>query len=198
MSEWAAIWSAVAATFSAITAIFFWRLEKLNFHSNARPDIVITGWKREEAGEHDKLYFSNIENVGLGSALYININSSSNADDDRSITSMSSIQESLIPPGGSLEVKGEIFIWWKHAPGSPGKKFIPIIIEVYCWDTTGIRHLTKYALNVHEGGIYGNNIVAPGVVLGRRSVNSDAVWMLKLKMKLSKIPLVNLFVSGAK
>ncbi len=192
MSDWAAIWSAIAATFSAFAAVLLWRLEKLSFHRNARPEIVLTGWSRESSEEIDKVSFCTVDNVGPGSALYVLINSSSHEIDGRLTSVMSTIQESLIAPGGRINVKGEILIWWENAEGSEGDKSVPVKIEVVCWDTTGIRYLTQYTFTVFEAStrIHGNNIVAPGVVMGLRSVESKAVWMLKLKVTLSKLPLI--------
>ena len=169
MSISAAAWSAIAAMLSAIAAFLLWRTEQRSFQHSARPEIVITGWRRNAP---DKLTFEAIENVGHGSALHVHMNAFSLADDNRPMVVMSTIRESLISPNGRTGVMGEISIWWNNVAGPPGSKHVPVNIEIYCWDTTGVRYKTKYNLLVVE---LGRNIgvadqIAPGVMLGTRSV----------------------------
>ena len=192
MSQTAATWSAIAAIFSAIAAILLLRIERLSFQHSARPEIVITGWKRDSSADRDKILFSAVENVGVGSALYVHINAHSDTKDGRPMIAMSTIQESLISSSNKVNVNGEMLIWWENVPDYPGGRSVPVNIKIYCWDTTGIRYFTSYSLNIFElpNNTHLINEVAPGVMLGRRSVKTEAVWMLRLKVRLSALPLI--------
>lgn len=188
----AATWSAIAATLSAIAAFLLWQTGQRSFQHSARPEIVVTGWNRDPLATPDKITFDAVENVGNGSALHVHMNAFAMADDDRPTVIMSTMRESLISPKSHVTVKGEITIWWKNIAGSPGSKNAPINMKIYCWDTTGIRYLTKYNLLVMEPSrnIITTDEISPGVMLGGRSVEWESVWKLKLKQKLSKLTLI--------
>lgn len=196
MTFTAATWSAIAATLSATAAFLLWRTEQRSFLHTARPEVVVTGWSRNSSTAPDKITFSAVENVGTGSALHVYMNAFSIADDDRPMVTMSTMRESLISPGNKVTVNGVITIWWKNIAGSPGSKTVPINMKVYCWDTTGVRYLTKYNILVIEPSetVIATDEIAPGVMLGTRSVEAEAVWKLKLKQKLSGMPVIgNIF-----
>jgi len=191
----AAEWSAIAATLSAIAAFLLWRTEKQSFLHSARPEIVVAGWNRAPSATPDKVTFNTLENVGNGSALHIYMNIFSIADDDRPMATMSTIRETLISPGSKVSINGEIAIWWNNIAGSPGSKSLPINMEIFCWDTTGIRYLTKYNLLVSEPSskLVVTNEIASGVILSTRTVKAESVWKLKFKQKLSRTPFIGLF-----
>ena len=96
----AAIWAAVAATFSAIATVLLWRTEQRSFRHSARPELVLAGWERgydpKGPSTPDRIAFSAIANIGRGPALHVHINSFSLADDARPMTVMSTIRQSLI------------------------------------------------------------------------------------------------------
>ena len=192
MSQTAATWSAIAAIFSTIATFMLWRIGRLTFQHSARPEIIITGWKRGSSEGQDIITFSAVENAGVGSALYVNINARSVTKDGRDMIAMTSIQESLISPNKKVKVNGEMLVWWENSPETSSGKSVPVNIKIYCWDTTGIRYLTDYSLNVFElpNSTHLFNEVAPGVKLGRRSVKAEAVWFLRLKVRLSALPLI--------
>jgi hypothetical protein len=177
----AAVWSALAATSAAIAAFLLWRTEQKSFRHSARPELVLTGWQRLEAGDKplapERVAFATIENVGRGPALHVHINSFSLADDDRPKTIMSTIRESLVAAGSRAKVDGVISIWWNNVAGSPGSKSLPISIDMLCWDTTGTRYRTEYHLFVVELSprVGVADAVAPGVMLAGRTVTEAPV-----------------------
>ena len=187
-------WSAAAAICSAFAAFLLLRIELRSLRYAAQPELVITGWNRTSSTNNlktkDNITFSTIENVGRGPALHVNIGGIFLlADDERLKVSMPNIYESIIAPNGRIPVDGDISIRWKNVAGRPGSKFAPFNINIYCWDSTGVRYLTTY--NLYAAEPFGQGIVAdqiaPGVMLGTRSVIAEPVWWLKLRSKLSTI-----------
>lgn len=191
--------AALAATFSAIAAFLSWRTGKQNFRHSARPELVLNDWNRSPdpntSSVPERISFSMIENVGRGPALHVYINSCSFADDGRPMTTMSTIQQSLIAPTSRASVPSEISIRWNTIPGSPGSKSAQISIDIFCWDTTGVRYHTQYNLVVVEQSpnVSVANEIAPVIMLMTRTVTIDEVWKLKMKSRLSKIPVFGSF-----
>ena len=68
----AAIWSAIAATSSASCAFLILLIQRRNYFDSVRPDLVLSGWKREQttvAGHFsDEVTFNTIRNIGRGAA----------------------------------------------------------------------------------------------------------------------------------
>lgn len=195
----ATICSAVAATLSAIAAIVMWRTEVNILRHTARPELILSGWSRGPVGERstEKIAFKHINNVGNGSAIHPYVNSFSIADDKRPLVSMSTIWGDVIPPGGCLDVKDEMLIYWNNVAGEPGSKSVPINIDMFCWDTIGLRYRVKYSLCVGQlsGKIHMANEIAPCVMLGSRVVEVQSVRSLKIKRKLSKWPVIGRHVN---
>jgi hypothetical protein len=69
------IWSAVAATFSALSSWLIWRTQRRNLLESVRPEIMLDQWVRRSLGEaehkHEQLIFSELKNIGRGSALHL-------------------------------------------------------------------------------------------------------------------------------
>lgn len=204
-SSAAAIWSAIAASFSAITAVTVMRIQHKNMLDASKPEIVLDGWKRSIKGEgdfkRDVLSFNKILNTGKGSALHVYIN----ANEDEIIkggvptVAMSTARVSIIPAGKDTNVNSEITLWWQNAKkfGSDNK-YISVEIKILCWCSSGYRHETIYNLMVFDMNnpsmTLGNSEVVPGVSLTTRRTISRPVWILKLYRSLSKLPLVGKYV----
>ena len=73
-----AFWSAVAATFAALSSLLLMLIHRRNLIESIRPELVLTGWTRSERGERDKnreaIRIATIKNVGRGAALEIRMN----------------------------------------------------------------------------------------------------------------------------
>ena len=193
----AALWSAFAATFAAISTFLLWRTEQQSFRHSARPELILTGWKRKPdsnaSSGPESIAFSAIENAGRGPALHVHIHSFSVADDNRPMTMMGEmLHESFIAMNSHAPVEGEIRVWLKNVAGSPGSKSVPISINIFCWDTTGMRYLTKYKLVMVELSptVHVSHAIAPGVMLMTRTVTVASVWKLKMNRQLSKVPVI--------
>lgn len=198
MSNAAAIWSAIAATFSAIAAITIMRIQNRIMLDSVRPELILTGWDRKTREQGDNKYdiitFNKIENVGKGSALHIHINSSKTID-NKLLSALSTKRLSILPANEEHEINGEIALYWDNVTSDvSNNKFLPIEIEIYSWCSKNYRHKTIYTLMVVEpfkntifGGI---GEIAPGVMLSTRRTISKPVWMLKLSSKLHNLSII--------
>lgn len=196
-SDTAAIWSAIAATFSAITAWIVMRLQRKSLLDNSKPEIVIEGWKRftkQHAGnKYDVLSFEKISNAGKGSALrvYINTNEEEMIQDEAPSTSMSTVQIPIIPAGKSVDIKSEINLFWQNAKFFGEKnKYIPVSIKIYSWCVNQYRHETNYSLmvfDINNPPVFGGDQLAQGVNMGSRRTISQPVWKLKTLAYFAKM-----------
>lgn len=198
-SSAAAIWSAMAASCSAIAATIVMRILHKNMLSSTKPEIVLDGWQRtikEEGGfKRDVLIFKKITNAGKGPAFHVHINANVDNDKNHNIPTviMSTQQVHIIAAGEKIDIHSEITMLWNNAKPLHGKnKYIPIEISIYCWCTSGYRHETIYNLMAFETNntaiIAGANEVVPRVMLSARRTIYKAVWRLKLYRRLSKLP----------
>ena len=69
----AAIWSAIAASFSALSSILIMLIQRRNLQETVRPEIVLEEWSRHSEGEGDGAYevivFQKIRNVDRKSVV---------------------------------------------------------------------------------------------------------------------------------
>jgi hypothetical protein len=192
--NWPAIWSAIAATCSAISSALIWSVQRRNFFESVRPELVLLGWSRTAVGEgesaHEVIGFKIIKNVGRGVALDIPLNAHHEVN-NRPTAVLGTTLLSILAPNEQHEVNGDISVWWKNVePDAHGGKVLPIRIVIYCWDSRGIRHETQYNLIASEFsqtvGISMGSI-APGVMLGQRKTIITGVWVLRLRLRLNTL-----------
>jgi hypothetical protein len=182
----AATWSAIAATFAAISSLLIMLIQRRNLLKSVRPELVLLDWDRgprgEGEGRHDVLTFKTIRNVGKGVALNVILNASQDVD-NRPVFCLSTTRLPILAVNESRDLNAEMSIWWKNVKSHAlGAKFLHISISIMHWDSRGMRHETKYTLFAREdaGGYCGNDSVAPGVMMGFRSTQTRPVWWLKL------------------
>lgn len=193
-SNEAAIWSAIAASFAALSSFLIYRTSLRNLRLTARPDIILEKWSRvsEDTG-NEKIRFSEIGNIGNGTAQHIYINSFATTEDDRPTYSMSTSRVPVLAKDANIPVNNEIHICWKNVPEAKnGSKHLSINIKILYWDTIGIRHAKQYRLFVLEdrNGLIATGSIAPGISLGPLITNSTPVWRLKLYRKLAPLPYI--------
>src|SRR5262245_11961617 len=97
----AAVWSAVAATFSALAALLTMLIHRRNLMESARPELVVTGWARNPPGQGhasaETVKFSKIRNVGRGSALHVFLKCSQIVD-GRPVVTLPSTRLAIVAP----------------------------------------------------------------------------------------------------
>ncbi|MEJ1358319.1 MAG: hypothetical protein RPU51_09125 [Candidatus Sedimenticola sp. (ex Thyasira tokunagai)] len=201
--EVASIWSAIAATFSAVAAISILRIQHNNMLDAARPEIILDGWSRKtrKIGENeiDVITFSKVINAGNGSALHVHINKDDLILEDRPEWMLSTKMIPIVSSNEKVEVQGELILWWKNVKSrKESGTSLHIKIKIYCFCTKGHRHETNYLLLAVESpethSLGGGDEVAPGVMICSRTTNSVAVWWLKLCIRLAKIPKIGKYV----
>ena len=187
----AAEWSAIAATFAAISSFLIYLIQRGNLKESVRPEIVLDGWERRIEGEgtaaRDVLCFKSIRNVGRGAALHIHIHMVEMGDPPTAM--LPPVSHSILAPNEESEVDAEIFLWWKNVvPWGSGGKHLLINLRIYCWDTRGTRYEILYNLMAMDRGYVGigSDEIAPGVRQGTRRVISRSVWFLKLLRRLQR------------
>jgi hypothetical protein len=201
MTDSAAIWSSVAATFSAVAAFLLWSTEKKSFRHSIRPELVLSGWRRfqdKDRPDEDLFAFTTITNVGRGPALHVYINSSLVGEDNCPRVFMSTLRHAILAPGDHVQVDGTMSILWKNIPTKyAGAKTVPISIDALCWDTTGVRYRTQYRLLAMEMSSLAmfSDSVAPGVSLAVRVVTHTSVWRLKLIRWCARVPRLRTWLS---
>ena len=200
----ASIWSAIAASFSAITAISMLCIQRINQLDAARPNIVLSGWERKKRPgsdrKHEYLCFKSIKNIGRGPALHVYINSSK-IHENRPLAILSTKRLSILPAGEEQEINGEISMFWKNVAERDGAKYLPIEIEVFSWCSKNYRHQTSYKLMVVQS-VEGHvamacDEVAPGVMMSTRKTTCKPVWRLKLSSKLFNISYIRKYIRKA-
>ena len=189
----AAEWSAIAATFAAISSFLIYLIQRGNLKESVRPELVLTDWERRTEGDgdaaHEVLCFRSIRNVGRGAAMHVNVHMVKIDDPPTAI--LSTVSHSILAPNEESSVEGRILLWWKNVePKGHGIKYLPINLRMYCWDTRGTRYEIRYNLMVmsreHFGVGADSGEIAPGVMLGPRQVISRPVWFLKLLSRLRR------------
>lgn len=189
----AAFWSAVAATCSAFAALMAVFIQRRNLLESVRPEIVLTGWRREQRQSDaagDVIVFSTIKNVGRGAAMHVNAFAPQPEPSDRPAVLTATRRLPILAVNEAVDVNGEVIIWWNNVPTrKDGHKHAFVTIHVYCWDSHGMRHDTRYALFVVEAkrGVGVSDEIAPGVMLHSRTTTTRAVWMLKLQRRLARV-----------
>lgn len=189
----ASIWSAIAATFSAIAAISIMLIQHRNMLDSARPELILNGWDRKtrQPGDHkiELITFNKIRNIGKGSALHILINSYKTID-DKPVAVLSTERLSVLPANEEYQINGKISLFWHFVPpDDSGHKHLLIKITILSWCSKGCRHETIYELMAVEPfyDVVGDREIAPGVRMGTRTTVSKSAWMSKaINSKLSR------------
>jgi hypothetical protein len=166
------LWSAVAATCSALAAWSAWRIAHLNLLESVRPEIVLTGWERVRCGEgetsHEQLVFGAIKNIGRGPVLHLYANARLIVD-EKPRAFMSTLRLPIIASSESVPVSWPITVFFKNVPALDGRKYLSFNIVLRCFDLRGLRHQTTYTLMMaEEPPMLGSSDIAPGVALTLR------------------------------
>lgn len=178
----AAIWSAVAATFAALSSFMIMLIQRRNLLESVRPELVLTGWNKTLVQFADnKLYevltFNTIRNVGRGAALQVYFFSDPEVSGTPCVSSFSTILIPIVASNDTMAIDGKITLYWNNVKEEAnGARIIHITINMYCWDTSGMRHETQYMLTAYKNMVGGNDDIAPGVYLASRRRNVVSPW----------------------
>jgi len=186
-----AIWSAVAASFAALSAFLTMRIHRRNFIESVRPELVLEDWTRTEQ-RSDTITFRRIRNVGRGPAFRIMLNCHVEAG-NRPQAVCSSRWVPLIAAGESIELEGDIHIWWDNVEAQPdGSKYLSVPVEILYSDRREWRYKTIYPLlaSPPTDNVLVVDAIVPGVMLSDRKCKSTPVRWLRFRGRLARIPLI--------
>jgi hypothetical protein len=189
----AAAWSAIAASFSALAALLTYGIHRRNLLDAARPELVLDAWTRESTRTGlDGVKIGKIKNIGRGPAFHPVVRCWHQSN-QRPTAVMSSVRLSVLGPGESVDLQGEITIIWQNFEPWSGTRIAGLKVVILAWDARGYRHETTYRLSVFETSdqtIAGTTMVAPGVSILHRVSKSRPVWLLKTIGILKRTPVL--------
>ncbi len=175
-----ALWSAVAASFSALASFLMVLIHRRNLLEASRPELVLTEWERlpHSAGAPEKLHIATVRNVGRGVALNVSVRVLGDVSDPPTMI-FSAHRVPVLAVGESTPVDFDLIMWWKNVPSAAhGHKYLLPRVCVSCVDARNVFHETTYSLLVVEQpetvGV--TDAVAPGVMLTHRHTKSSAIW----------------------
>lgn len=198
----AALWSAVAATFAAISSLLMVFIQRRNLLELVRPELILTGWSRRSEGQdsagHEVIGFQSLKNVGRGVALHLHLHAFEEAG-NCPIAALSTTRLPILACNETADVNGEIVVFWQNVKPQQGIKFLPITVTIFCLDSRGMRHETRYKLLAVEllAAVSLSDYIAPGVALTTRTTTTRAVWLLKLRSRFRGNLLFRRFKSRA-
>ena len=186
-----ALWSAIAASFSALASVTVMLIQRANRAEAARPEIALTDWNRlttrESTIERDVISFKTIRNVGKGTALHVSVHCW-HVEENRPTAVLSTTRIPILTPGDSQDIHGEIVLLWQNVPLRDGQKNLSITLRVIAIDALSIMHTTQYQLlAVSIGTSHLSNCIAPGVTISSRSTSREPIWKRKLGLKVRQM-----------
>lgn len=182
-------WSAIAAMFSALSALLIMRIQKRSLLDAARPELVVEDWDREDAtrySDRELLRFRTLRNVGRGTAFDINIGGGVYKDDPNDF----SLRQKVHTPGihwqdlhiltanESLEFKTRAILFWDLIKGERREKYYYFRITIRCRDSLKLCHLIEYEFRVTPyDDLHLEEDVVPGIFLiSRVHTTTHPLW----------------------
>lgn len=183
-------WSAIVAVIALIVSFAGFLGQRWSRLQSVRPEIVLDVWERRTPDPlgrpADIVAFRKVRNTGSGSAYTVIINAMKNKG-DLPLAMMGTIMIPILAAGDEKDVDGVIHSHWQNVePLGSGGKHVSITIEITCWDSGRVRHVTEYPLLILEpspAGIVQAGL-APGVLPSIVRITSRPVWWLRLTRKL--------------
>jgi hypothetical protein len=200
-TSYTALWSAVAASFSALSAFLLMLIHRRNLMESVRPDLIPLDWSRSEEGEgeskHEVIRFKRIRNVGRGAAFNVVISGKEmfNRDDlptvlvDPATVVVVGCRFPVIAPNESIDTDGNIAVWWKNIEQKGVLKHCYINVFLCYTDARDIRYLTEYsAFAVPLGAIVVmTEDLAPQMSWHHRNTVRTPKWRLKIVSRFRTI-----------
>jgi hypothetical protein len=180
----AAIWSAVAASFAALSSFLIMLVQRRSLLESVRPELVLSGWGKREEGEgdhrHEVLTFNTIRNVGRGVAIQVFCASFKDQTQQPGSTLPTFQAIPLLAPNETIQIDGQVGMFWTRVKeDKQGNKSMSITIPITCWDRIGRLHETRYNLSAVQGPtIHSSELqeVTHGVLLATRRTTAEAPW----------------------
>jgi hypothetical protein len=190
-----ALWSAVAAFFSAGAAFLMVRIQRRSLLESVRPEVIVTLWQRSSGeGGDDILAYPKIRNVGRGAAYNVAVwTDHAHIMDPLDVTPILGPLDEvpILAPGDSEILQyGRLILWWKNLPGTDAAlKALSVKLKITCSDARNVQHTTEYRLHIipltpdvsvaHE--------VAAGVMVTRYGTRSAPRWRVRARAAFDRM-----------
>lgn len=183
-------WVNLIPTIAALVSFFLMMIHRRNMLETVRPELAVTGWRREQLGEREReqedLVFERIKNVGRGAALQVHYGMMQTSDDKPTVF-LTTSRHPVIAANEELEVNDRISVYWKNIESDS----VEIPLSIFCFDTRGARYETRYTLAIvrlnSNIGVALEIPGAPGVMIAFRKVIITPVWKKTLGAYLSRL-----------
>lgn len=198
-----AIWSAVAASLSALAAWFSFLLNRRNAVDSTRPDLVLEGWGlevTETPGQHPKgtLHIDATKNLGRGPARHVWIEVI-NPEKQGVICRTRYNKPTSLHPSESKQIACSTEFEWKDGKCITIEEknsicyFYVLELVLHYWDTRNYKHELTYLLRLTHctgpyslKGFFGDEVLAEGVGLTDRRLKVRRSWGTKGSLKSVK------------
>jgi hypothetical protein len=193
-----ATWSAVAASFSALSSFLIWRIQRRNLLESVRPELKLTGWARTAVGQGDTapevITFQTIKNVGRGNALNVDVSALDVVGGKALTYALTSVRVPIIESHEQTAANGTILVYWNNVePDQQDDKHLLIRIRIVCSDSQSMIHRTRYDLfarRAQNSLIACAQIIAPGLAVADSRAISRPLWRHKLFARLGSVPVL--------
>jgi hypothetical protein len=198
----------VAASFAALSSFLIMLTQRRNLQESIRPELVLLDWSRRAQGEEeceddqaplDLIDIRTLQNVGRGAAHRIEIEAYA---DDRGQPTALLLLLSLPVLGADkcYSICSRIPIPWQNVK-NPQQDTLTITVGLSCEDSREWRYRTEYRICAiqHDASTFvvGGLMVAPGVVLSRRSTRVTPACRIRMRHWLARVPLLGRWWAGS-
>ena len=193
-TSYTAVWAAVAASFSAFSAVSLMLIHRRNLMELVRADLIPLDWSRSEEGQgeskHEVIRFKKLRNVGRGAAFNVWIGSKQSIEvgDFPKSPMGCGISIAVIGPNETIDVDGWVIVCWKNIEGKNGPKARSITIYLDYTDAREVSYSTDFTALAgpldDPDGIGGD--IAPNRFWTSRKTVTKPIWRLKLEKRLKK------------
>jgi hypothetical protein len=176
---WPAIWSAVAATFSGLTALCVLLVHLWNRADSVRPEVLLEEWdfslKDSKWANWSTIRVRRIRNVGNGAALHVRTQLvvPGKAELGPPIAMAMSDPLAFFPPGETMSVEWLFHFDFDQAAITFGGQTVYLHLEVWMADSHGRQLVLTYDLvATKHTGVGGALTLVPGLDQTRRWVRT--------------------------
>lgn len=195
--------SAIAAGFSALSAIVVMRIQRFNFTQETKPVLILEGFnykvEEKENGKVGLVFVNRIKNIGKGAALnprFVAFDDTKTGVDGNAQYFMSSWATPVFAAGAEFNINRNVMILWEAVKGDENNiiKQLELKLKISALDIKGNKQITVYnmkAFLTENGMMVGSDMLdVPNLILSQRVTRTISARMLKIFGYLSKLPKV--------
>jgi hypothetical protein len=191
---WPAIWSAIAATSSAIAAITLMTIHIKNREDSVRPELILEDWGfTDDPHGLGSITIGKIRNEGRGPVLHmrgqLEIPGAKPIFEGGPFAGFFHDPVPFLGVGKDLQVNWSAkFKWQGSSISSQDIAFTPLHLTLFVTDIHGRLHETIYEMVAFKSMIFaGATTLAPGLALSRRYTTITPWWKLRFRSRRQRI-----------